>query len=1332
MSKQRYLNATRERQWLFWGITLMLSSFWCISPPTGFCQTIIIDDLQSGFSATSGWQEGNTLARSHATTYREAPAMIEETDSARWSTTLPDGNYSVSVWYPSSFGNVSDALYIVDHSNESEYITVNQQFNSGQWVDLGTFNFTEDASAAVTLSNQSMDDGKFVVADAVRFVKEGTDYSRQYQGTWHFAFGAGYLSASQTSQTINDLRRKNVNMMLPQIRKTADAFYRSSIEPRATNITSGYVDPLADILAKAHDTSGGKQRIEVHGWFVPYRVWTGAASPPAGHVLYRNPEWQTVNYQGVVQAGVLDPGIPEVQEYLVDVVRELVENYPDLDGLHFDYIRYLGRTEGYHPTSIARFQQLYHRSDIPEPTDEQWSQFRRDQVLAFARKAYVQCKQIRWNIKNSAATVTWLNPPVDGDFTTTRPYYDVFSDWAEMMREGILDMNCPMVYMRDHDAAQYNGFRKWTEFAGSNNSGRHVLIGPGSYLNSMENHTTQLLFARDCPGVVGTLLYRYGFTSVEQKETLSWQTINGDVFDQRREVPDAPWLTDPDFGILCGTVRDVTGTIVDGARLSVDTSPATQKTDGTGFYAFVKLAPGAHSVYAHFNGTRARGTCLIESGKVTTVDLTLDDGESLMVRAPGLIEFKGYQSGPFTPVSEMSFIANAGDQTLNWIAYNSQPWLSLAPQTGAMVPGYEEVLVASWTTTASTFAPGVYQDTIVVESIDTGYAETIPAQLTVMDAMEVTPDTGFSARGTLGGTFSPSHQSFLVSNRGSSSLSCGVTSSETWLTIEPSSGILPPGASATVNVSLNAVAASLPAREMPYTTTVTFSDLTHGIEYSRLFELYVGDIAVMPFTERFEDGLASFWTVSGTEDARTQILTVQDAYEGANHLVMDCVNDSGEYARNELTLTIDLTGQTNLFLSFWGKAYGIQAQGSPSSPFTDGQNFNGIAVSEDGEIWHVVHLFDDLPAHYALRTVNLDPILKEIGVSYGPRFRIRFNHYGSGQAPARGIAIDNIQIAGRMLSNLIVEPDAGFYSIADSNRVFLPNSKAYELINTGTSELVWSIIDESGWFDIEPVNGILSPGESQRVMFILNDTVMELEAGMHFGYLFFINETAGMGDYRTARLRIAIPDYLTEIFDESDNDLTYTTLKFYPDTRNNTYHMCRERSQIIQFPTDPAGGTPLMLGDNTYSRVLLADDEHVKIYEKSYNSFYVGSNGYITFDQPDVETEESLLHHFLMPRISALFDDLDPSRPAASVSWKRLGDRVAVTYQNVPEYNTDNRNSFQIEMFFNGTIRITYLGIAATDGLAGLSEGRGIPHDFVESDLSEAIPCGIGTLILGQ
>jgi len=194
-------------------------------------------------------------------------------------------------------------------------------------------------------------------------------------------------------------------------------------------------------------------------------------------------------------------------------------------------------------------------------------------------------------------------------------------------------------------------------------------------------------------------------------------------------------------------------------------------------------------------------------------------------------------------------------------------------------------------------------------------------------------------------------------------------------------------------------------------------------------------------------------------------------------------------------------------------------------------------------------------------------------------------------------------------------------------------------------------------------------------------------------------------------------DYFTEIFTSSDNDLDNLTITFTPNGSADFYGATVEAATA--FPTNPSGGSVLSLADDGYAAITLSG-EQVSLYGTAYSGFYVGSNGYITFTQGDTEYMESLANHFAVPRISGLFVDLAPPN-GGTVSWQQLGDRAVVTYDNVPEYPwvfPPPVDSFQVEMFFNGTIRITWLNVGTAYGLAGLSEGEGTPGDFAESDLS--------------
>jgi uncharacterized lipoprotein YddW (UPF0748 family) len=72
--------------------------------------------------------------------------------------------------------------------------------------------------------------------------------------------------------------------------------------------------------------------MELHAWFNPYRAVknVGDYEIDENHVSVKHPEW-------ILDFGkykMLDPGIPEVKEYVLNVMKDVLNNY-DIDGYTF-------------------------------------------------------------------------------------------------------------------------------------------------------------------------------------------------------------------------------------------------------------------------------------------------------------------------------------------------------------------------------------------------------------------------------------------------------------------------------------------------------------------------------------------------------------------------------------------------------------------------------------------------------------------------------------------------------------------------------------------------------------------------------------------------------------------------------------------------------------------------------------------------------------------------------------------------------------------------------------------------------------------------------------
>lgn len=291
---------------------------------------------------------------------------------------------------------------------------------------------------------------------------------------------------------------------------------------------------------------------------------------------------------------------------------------------------------------------------------------------------------------------------------------------------------------------------------------------------------------------------------------------------------------------------------------------------------------------------------------------------------------------------------------------------------------------------------------------------------------------------------------------------------------------------------------------------------------------------------------------------------------------------------------------------------------------------------------------------------------------------------------------------------------------------FLPATHLFAVTNRGPGTLSWQILTNAAWLNFSLLNGAFAAGTGTNISVTLNTAIINaLPSGIYTNTITFSNQTTGINQTREFTLRIGQPDSFTEIFDRADLDVQDTSFTFTPDNSPSAYSVCR--SVATDFPTDPAGGTVVPLADEDSQLVNISSS--VSLYGTPANSFFIGSNGYLTFGAADNNYLAIPSAHFGHRRIAALMRDLNPATNGAVVSWKQTTNLVAVTYQNVPLYGSTTTNNFQIEMFYDGRIRITYLRLDARNGLIGLSAGTNTPNSFIESDFTSYPNCAPNVLL---
>ena len=330
-------------------------------------------------------------------------------------------------------------------------------------------------------------------------------------------------------EILDSLAAAHFNTVFLQARLRGDVIYRSAIEP-ASRVFSGKTgelpgyDPLAFAIEECH-----RRGMECHAWFVTYPLGTERSVRQQGRlsVVRRRPEL-CKRHKG---EWYLDPGAPGTTDYLLSLVRELVENY-DIDGIHFDYLRY--------PEEANRFpDKSLHRRHGRSMSLADW---RRQNITNLVTRAYDLVKSLKPWVQVSCAPLgkySRIKAVPNAGWTA---YESVYQDPQRWMKAGKLDMVVPMMYYL------HRNFFPFVDNWVANAAGRLVVPGLGAYRLdaadadwALNDVTDQMDYSRHFGGV-GNAFFRCGSLLSDTKGL--YRELRDRYYRYPAQLPPLTWLND--------------------------------------------------------------------------------------------------------------------------------------------------------------------------------------------------------------------------------------------------------------------------------------------------------------------------------------------------------------------------------------------------------------------------------------------------------------------------------------------------------------------------------------------------------------------------------------------------------------------------------------------------------------------------------------------------------------------------------------------------------------------------------------------------------------------
>ena len=327
------------------------------------------------------------------------------------------------------------------------------------------------------------------------------------------------INKNEIDKFVDFAKDNGITDLFVQIRGRGDAFYNSDLVEKNENITPNSFDPLKYVCGIAHNND-----LKVHAWFNTYILFSNPKK-----VLYYNhlfklfPDWTETNCYGQndselvysnntphnYEGAYLSPIHPDVNRYLFLLIKEIIDNY-DIDGIHFDYIRFQAQKWGFNKKGMEIFAEKtglkykdfilggkYYRNDsLKNIFSKKHSEYCIKSINELIKKVSDYNKQNNETIEISAA--------VKPDPIIAKNNY--YQDWLTWMKNDWVDFVVPMNYTNNDQ--EFNNILSVIKNNLNKNEYNRIPIGIGIWKLSPEEASNKINLVKD-QNLTGVILFSY-------------------------------------------------------------------------------------------------------------------------------------------------------------------------------------------------------------------------------------------------------------------------------------------------------------------------------------------------------------------------------------------------------------------------------------------------------------------------------------------------------------------------------------------------------------------------------------------------------------------------------------------------------------------------------------------------------------------------------------------------------------------------------------------------------------------------------------------------------